>query len=63
MLGACGGGGTSGLSLSNTDVPVADADIFEVWVRFTHEVSDNSDPNDFKPCRDIELKSLVGGKT
>jgi hypothetical protein len=88
VLGACGGGGgtgssstgvagTSGLALSITDAPVVDADIAEVWVRFTqvilhpadgsgnivYDVTDNTDPNDIKPYRDIELKSLVGGKT
>ena len=86
LLTACGGGGgggggvtggSSGLSLSITDAPVVDADISEVWVRFTqvilhpadgsgdivYDVTDNTDPNDIKPYRDIELKSLVGGKT
>jgi len=88
VLGACGGGGgtgssgtgvagTSGLALSITDAPVVDADIAEVWVRFTqvilhpadgsgnivYDVTDTTDPNDIKPYRDIELKSLVGGKT
>lgn len=84
LLTACGGGGgggsssvAGGLSLSITDAPVNDADIAEVWVRFTevivhpadgsgdirHTVEDASDPNDVKPYRDIELKSLVGGKT
>jgi uncharacterized repeat protein (TIGR01451 family) len=74
-----GGGitGSSGLSLSITDAPVVDADISAVWVRFTqvilhpangsgdivYDVSDDTDPNDIKPYRDIELKSLVGGKT
>jgi len=88
LLTACGGGdggdsgggvtdGSSGISLSITDAPVVDADIAEVWVRFTkvilhpadgsgdivHDVTDDSDPSDIKPYRDIELKSLVGGKT
>lgn len=85
ILGACGGGGGSGsvsangggLTLNITDAPVVDADIAEVWVRFTrvilhpadgsgdivYDVTDDSDPNDIKPYRDIELKSLVGGKT
>jgi len=74
---AGGATGTSGLSLSITDAPVVDADISAVWVRFTRvilhpadgsgdvvfDVTDNTDPNDIKPYRDIELKSLVGGKT
>jgi uncharacterized repeat protein (TIGR01451 family) len=91
VLAACGGGGGggggsgtgastvtgSGLTLSLTDAPVMDADIAEVWVRFTqvivhpadgsgditYDVEDNSDPANIKPYRDIELKSLVGGKT
>ncbi|MBT8121444.1 MAG: DUF4382 domain-containing protein [Gammaproteobacteria bacterium] len=83
LLSACGGGGggggnnSSGLSLSITDAPVDDANIAEVWVRFTeviihpadgsadivHSVEDNSDPNNITPYRDIELKALVGGKT
>jgi uncharacterized repeat protein (TIGR01451 family) len=92
LLTACGGGGSggsgggvggsatsigSGLSLRITDAPVNDADIAEVWVRFTqvivhpaddsgditYDVEDASDPNDIKPYRDIELKALVGGKT
>ena len=83
LLTACGGGGGgstavgSGLTLSITDAPVNDADIAEVWVRFTeviihpadgspdivHPVEDDSDPNNIKPYREIELKSLVGGKT
>jgi len=70
-------GGSSGLSLNITDAPVVDEDISEVWVRFTqvilhpadgsgdivYDVTDDTDPNDIKPYRDIELKSLVGGKT
>lgn len=84
ILTACGGGGgggnvagSSGLSVSITDAPVIDANIAEVWVRFTeviihpadgsgdivHSVEDASDPNNIKPFRDIELKALVGGKT
>ncbi|MDX1696930.1 MAG: DUF4382 domain-containing protein [Thiohalobacterales bacterium] len=84
LLSACGGGGgggggTSGggLVLSITDAPVNDADIAEVWVRFTeviihpadgsgdivHTVEDDSDPNNITPYREIELKSLVGGRT
>ncbi len=87
LLSACGGGGSggaggggnnsSGLSLSITDAPVDDANIAEVWVRFTeviihpadgsadivHSVEDDSDPNNITPYRDIELKALVGGKT
>jgi hypothetical protein len=89
MLTACGGGGGgsgggggvtssgSGLTLSITDAPVNDADIAEVWVRFTevivhpadgsgdiiHPVEDTTDPNNILPYREIELKSLVGGKT
>lgn len=86
VLAACGGGGgssggstsvpSSGLILNITDAPVSDADIAEVWVRFTqvkvhsadgsditYDVEDDSDPNNIKPYRDIELKSLVGGKT
>jgi len=82
LLSACGGGGGGvssggGLSLSITDAPVHNADIAEVWVRFTevivqpsngsgaitYSVEDDSDPNNIKPYRDIELKSLVGGKT
>jgi len=84
MLAACGGGGGGGsaatgggIALNITDAPVKDADIDEVWVRFTQvivhpadgsgdiivDVEDDSDPNDIKPYRDIELKSLVGGKT
>ncbi len=67
----------SGLALSITDAPVNDSDIAEVWVRFTevivhpadgsddviHNVEDTSDPNNILPYREIELKSLVGGKT
>jgi len=74
---SAGVAGSSGLSLSITDAPVVDADIAAVWVRFTrvilhpaggggdivYDVTDDSDPNDIKPYRDIELKSLVGGKT
>jgi uncharacterized repeat protein (TIGR01451 family) len=70
-------GGSSGLALNITDAPVVDEDISEVWVRFTqvilhpadgsgdivYDVTDDTDPNDIKPYRDIELKSLVGGKT
>lgn len=83
LLAACGGGGGgnaaggSGLSLSITDAPVDDANIAEVWVRFTeviihpadgsgdtvYSVEDASDPNNITPYRDIELKALVGGKT
>jgi hypothetical protein len=82
LLTACGGGGGSsssggGLSLSITDAPVNDADIAEVWVRFTevivhpadgsgdirHAVEDTTDPNNILPYREIELKALVGGKT
>ncbi len=76
--GVVGGtAGSSGLSLSITDAPVVDADISAVWVRFTRvilhpangggdivfDVTDDTDPNNIKPYRDIELKSLVGGKT
>lgn len=54
LLTACGGGGSggsgggvggsatsigSGLSLRITDAPVNDADIAEVWVRFTQVIS------------------------
>lgn len=67
----------SGLALRITDAPVNDADIAEVWVRFTqvivhpadgrddivHSVEDASDPNNVLPYREIELKSLVAGKT
>jgi uncharacterized repeat protein (TIGR01451 family) len=67
----------SGLALRITDAPVNDADIAEVWVRFTqvivhpadggddivHSVEDDSDPNNVLPYREIELKSLVAGKT
>ena len=67
----------SGIVLKITDAPVVDADIAEVWVRFTqvilhpsdgsgdivHTVEDASDPNNILPYREIELKSLVGGKT
>lgn len=81
LLTACGGGGggggIGGLSLSITDAPVIDANIAEVWVRFTeviihpadgsgdivYTVEDASDPNNVKPYREIELKALVGGKT
>lgn len=84
LLAACGGGGgggnvagSGGLSLSITDAPVIDANIAEVWVRFTeviihpadgsgdivYVVEDASDPNNVKPYREIELKALVGGKT
>jgi uncharacterized repeat protein (TIGR01451 family) len=66
-----------GLALRITDAPVNDSDIAEVWVRFTevivhpadggddiiHNVEDTSDPNNVLPYREIELKSLVGGKT
>ncbi|RKZ66761.1 MAG: hypothetical protein DRQ44_06420 [Gammaproteobacteria bacterium] len=66
-----------GLILNITDAPVDDADIAEVWVRFTevivhpadgsddiiHSVEDATDPNNILPYREIELKSLVGGKT
>ena len=69
--------GSGGLSLSITDAPVIDANIAEVWVRFTeviihpadgsgdivYTVEDASDPNNIKPYREIELKALVGGKT
>ncbi len=68
---------SSGLTLSITDAPVNDADIAKVWVRFTqvivhptdgsgditHTVEDTTDPNNILPYREIELKSLVGGKT
>ena len=66
--GACGGGGSgatgsSGITLDITDAPAVDADITEVWVRFTQvivhpvdgsrdvvfDVIDNTDPNDVKP--------------
>ena len=84
LLNACGGGGgggnlagSGGLSLSITDAPVIDANIAEVWVRFTeviihpadgsgdivYNVEDASDPNNIKQYREIELKALVGGKT
>jgi uncharacterized repeat protein (TIGR01451 family) len=84
LLSACGGGGgggniagSGGLSLSITDAPVIDANIAEVWVRFTeviihpadgsgdivYTVEDASDPNNIKPYREVELKALVGGKT
>jgi hypothetical protein len=86
LLTACGGGGggdggggstSTGLTLSITDAPVNDADIAEVWVRFTqvivhpsddsgditYTVEDTTDPTNILPYRDIELKSLVGGKT
>jgi hypothetical protein len=66
-----------GLVLNITDAPVNDKDIAEVWVRFTevivhpadgsddiiHNVEDVTDPNNILPYREIELKSLVGGKT
>lgn len=66
-----------GLVLNITDAPVDDDDISEVWVRFTevivhpsdgsddiiHSVEDATDPNNILPYREIELKSLVGGKT
>jgi hypothetical protein len=69
--------GQSGLVLRITDAPVNDEDIAEVWVRFTqviihpadgredivHDVEDASDPDNVLPYREIELKSLVGGKT
>jgi uncharacterized repeat protein (TIGR01451 family) len=77
--GGGGGGSTAtgGLSLNITDAPVHDPDIAEVWVRFTevivqpadgsgaitYTVEDDTDPNNILPWRDIELKSLVGGKT
>ncbi|MFT5400931.1 MAG: hypothetical protein ACI9LO_001983 [Planctomycetota bacterium] len=93
LLAACGGDSGSGSSdvdsnsssssraggliLSITDAPVNDADIAEVWVRFTevivhpanggddivHSVEDTTDPSNVLPYREIELKSLVGGKT
>ena len=77
VTSSTGTAGTSGLSLSITDAPVVDADISAVWVRFTqvilhpadgsgdivYDVTDETDPNNIKPYRDIELKSLVGGKT
>lgn len=66
----------SGIILSITDAPLVDDDIAEVWVRFekvivhaangtedTYIVEDRSDPDNILPYRDIELKSLVGGKT
>jgi uncharacterized repeat protein (TIGR01451 family) len=66
-----------GLVLNITDAPVNDGDIAEVWVRFTevivhpadgsdniiHSVEDTTDPSNILPYREIELKSLVGGKT
>ena len=72
--GSSSGGG---LALSITDAPVNDTDIAEVWVRFAevivhpadgsadivHSVEDTTDPNNILPYREIELKSLVGGKT
>jgi uncharacterized repeat protein (TIGR01451 family) len=72
-----GNASTGGLSLSITDAPVHDPDIAEVWVRFTevivqpadgsaaitYTVEDDTDPTNILPYRDIELKSLVGGKT
>ena len=78
LLSACGGGGSSGgsgtLSLSVTDAPVLNEDIAEVWVRFTQVILHPSDGspdivvdvlNDdgVSPWRDIELTSLVEGKT
>jgi len=88
LLTACGGGSGgsgsaggdpgagSGVILSITDAPLIDADIAEVWVRFTkvivhaadgsedtYLVEDRTDPDNILPYRDIELKSLVGGKT
>jgi len=76
-LAGCGGGGGSssgsGIVLNITDAPVFDEDISEVWVRFTQVIVHPSDGsadivvdvvNDAgDPWRDIELKSLVGGKT
>ncbi len=66
----------SGLVLSITDAAIDNDRIAEVWVRFTevivhasdgtlttYQVEDNSDPGNIKPYRDIELKSLVSGKT
>ena len=72
-----GATGSSGLALRITDAPVNDADIAEVWVRFTqviihpadgsgdivYDVEDASDPDNVLPYREIELKSLVSGKT
>ena len=69
--------GQSGMVLRITDAPVNDEDISEVWVRFSqviihpadgrddivHDVEDASDPDNVLPYREIELKSLVGGKT
>ena len=85
LAAGCGGSDSSNsdssgqgvLALRITDAPVNDADIAEVWVRFTqviihpadgrdnivHDVEDDSDPNNVLPYREIELKSLVGGKT
>ena len=77
FLTACGGsssGGSGTLSLNITDAPVLDEDIAEVWVRFTQViihpanggpdiVVDVVNDDGISPWRDIELKSLVGGKT
>lgn len=76
LLSACGGGGSSAgsgtLSLNVTDAPVLNADIAEVWVRFTHVIVHPSDggPEAPKPVTDgtnpwidINLKDLTEGKT
>ncbi len=78
-LAGCGGGSGSsssgsGIVLNITDAPVFDEDIAAVWVRFTQViVKPSNDASDLivvdvvndagDPWRDIELKSLVGGKT
>jgi uncharacterized repeat protein (TIGR01451 family) len=74
--GSSGSSSATGLKLSITDAPVQDADIAAVVVRFTqvivhsadgtkttYNVEDNSDPANIKPYRDIDLKSLVSGKS
>ncbi|MEN8131578.1 MAG: DUF4382 domain-containing protein, partial [Pseudomonadota bacterium] len=79
LLTACGGGdggsssgGSGVMSLSVTDAPVLDEDIAEVWVRFTQVIVHPSDgspdivedvTDGTNPWREIELTSLVGGKT
>jgi len=77
-LAGCGGGGGSpdsgsGIVLNITDAPVIDEDIAEVWVRFTQVIVHPSDGSpdvvvdvvndEGDAWRDIELKSLVDGKT
>jgi hypothetical protein len=77
LLSACGGsssdGGSGVLSLNITDAPVVDEDIAEVWVRFTQVIIHpaGGDPDivvdvvneNGDPWRDMELTSLVEGKT